>query len=183
MKRRRLIDKQPPPLVASSACSSSPESPSSAESPLPILFKRPAGRCSPLTRQRAAADLAQLSGDAEEAELMDWRSDIQKKEDFETTSRLGRRLHYKDVALDHCGKSGKERKYIIRGEWSKLSAPLKRAVYERVEAELPLNAHEQVHLRRFLMFARCVSSRVHDAFKRGKHTFLSRQTGIIHVPR
>ena len=125
---------------------------------MPILFKRPAGSSSSLTRQRALADLAQLSGDAAEPELMDWRSDIQKKEDYETTARLGRRLHYQDIALDHCGKSGKERKAIIRSEWTKLSAPLKRAVYERVEAELPLNAHEQVHLRRFLMFARCVSS-------------------------
>ena len=81
------------------------------------------------------ADLAVLSGDAAESELLDWRSDIQKKEDYEATARLGRRLHYQDIALDHCGKSGKERKTIIRGEWSKLSAQLKRGVYERVEAE------------------------------------------------
>jgi hypothetical protein len=157
-KKRRLIDKQPPPLVASSASSSWPESPSSGESPLPILFKRPAGSSSSLTRQRALADLAQVSGDAAEPELMDWRSDIQKKEDYETTARLARRLHYKDVAADHCGKSGKERKSIIRSEWTKLSAPLKRGVYERVEAEVSLNADERVRLRRFLMLARCASS-------------------------
>ena len=68
------------------------------------------------------ADLAVLSGDAAESELLDWRSDIQKKEDYETTARLGRRLHYQDITLDHYGKSGKGRNAIIRGEWSKFSA-------------------------------------------------------------
>ena len=143
MKRRRLSDKQPPPLVASSATSSSPESPLSQESPLPILFKRPAGSSSCLTLGRAVADLAQLSGDAADAELLDWRSENHKKADYETTAKLGKRLHYKDIAGDHCGKQGKERKAIIRSEWSKLSAQSKRGVYERVEAELQLNAKEQ----------------------------------------
>ena len=106
MKRRRLNDKHPPPLVAPSATSSSPESPLSQESPLPILFKLPAGSSSCLTLGRAVADLAQLSGDAADAELLDWRSENQKKEDYETTAKLGKRLHYKDIAGDHCGKQG-----------------------------------------------------------------------------
>ena len=181
MKRRRLNDKHPPPLVAPSATSSSPESPLSQESLLPIQFKRPAGSSSCRTLGRAAADLAQMSGDAADAELLDWRSENQKKEDYETTAKLGNRLHYKDIAGDHCGKRGRERKSIIRSEWSKLSAQSKRGVYERVEAELPLNAEEQLRVRRFLMFARCVTSP--DPKQSVNGLLPARQTSTPHVPR
>ena len=155
MKKRRLKEKQPPSLVASSATSSSPESTFSAESRLPIVqFKRPASRKGQGCTRPGAADTSEVPADAGDAEILDWRSELQKKVDYDTTVKLGKRLHYKDIAGDHSGKSGKERKTQIRAEWGKLNAAGKRAVYERAEAELQLTAEDQLHLRRFLMFAR-----------------------------
>ena len=95
-----------------------------------------------------------MPADAGDPEILDWRSELQKKVDYDTTVKLGKRLHYKDIAGNHSGKSGKERKNQIRAEWSKLSAADKRAVYERAEAELQLFDADTLHLRRFLMFAR-----------------------------
>ena len=179
MKKRRLKEKQPPSLVASSATSSSPESTFSAESRLPIVqFKRPASRkCQGCTRP-GAADTSEMPADAGDPEILDWRSELQKKVDYDTTVKLGKRLHYKDIAGNHSGKSGKERKKQIRADWSKLSAADKRAVYERAEAELQLTDADKLHLRRFLMFARKWESGVPvrpsvDCFLRAKQVLLT----------
>ena len=179
MKKRRLKEKQPPSLVASSATSSSPESTFSAVSRLPIVqFKRPASRKGQGCTRPGAADTSEMPADAGDAEILDWRSELQKKVDYDTTVKLGKRLHYQDISGNHSGKSGKERKNQIRAEWSKLSAADKRAVYERAEAELQLTAQDKLHLRRFLMFARKWESGVPvrpsvDCFLRAKQVLLT----------
>jgi hypothetical protein len=116
MKKRRLIEKQPPSLVASSATSSSPESTFSAVSRLPIVqFKRPASRKGQGCTRPGAADTSEVPADAGDAEILDWRSELQKKVDYDTTVKLGKRLHNKDIAGNHSGKSGKERKKTNQG--------------------------------------------------------------------
>ena len=179
MKKRRMNEKQPPSLVASSATSSSPESTFSAESRLPIVqFKRPASRKGQGCTRPGAADTSEMPADAGDTDLLDWRSENQKKVDYDTTVKLGKRLHYQDISGNHSGKSGKERKNQIRAEWSKLSAAGKRAVYERAEAELQLTDADKLHLRRFLMFARKWESGVPvrpsvDCFLRAKQVLLT----------
>ena len=155
-KRRRLLVNQPPLLLASSATSSSSELPFSGSSELPIQFKRPAARCPLDTARQELADMCEAS--PELPQVVDWRSNDQKEADYHVVVKLGRRLHYKDTAMDHCGKAGKEHKTLIRAAWCNLSPQAQRAVYERLEQEMDLDVRQKLHVNRLLVFARCATS-------------------------
>lgn len=97
--------------------------------------------------------------DPEQFPNIDWRPPFQVTQDDQVTDKLGRRLHYHSIHLDHGGnKKGAERKNAIRAEWTKLARCAKRGFYEPAAVELELTQGERKHVNRFLLFTRQTSS-------------------------